>query len=94
MSNLKKALYVLLYDQSDSGDLEVNDSDETYVDHIVNTLIQENGKVCPFKNYDCIGHCKVNLIGCAEGLNIECNREHEDIWKDFIGIETEGNESE
>ena len=26
MNNFKKALYVLLYDQSDSGDLEVRDS--------------------------------------------------------------------
>jgi hypothetical protein len=41
MSNLKKALYVLLYDQSDSGALEVRDSDETYIDHIVNALIQK-----------------------------------------------------
>lgn len=94
MSNLKKALYVLLYDQSDTGDLEVRDSDETYVDHIVSALIQKNGVTCPFKNYDCIGHCKENHMGCVVGLTIDCNREHEDIWKDFIGIENEDNDSE
>ncbi|WP_147564681.1 hypothetical protein [Clostridium tyrobutyricum] len=94
MSNLKKALYVLLYDQYDTGDLEVRDSDETYINCIVNALIKKNGKICPFKSYDCIGHCKVNHIGCVEGLNVDCDREYEDIWKDFIGIENKDNDSE
>jgi len=84
MSDLKKALYVLLYDISDSGDLEVRDSDEVYIRHIINALIEKNGKICPFKNYDCIGHCKENHVGCVEGIEIDCNREKEDVWKDFI----------
>lgn len=87
MNNLKKAIYVLLCDQFDSTDLEIKDSDDTYVEYIINTLIERNGMACPFKNYDCIGHCKVNNISCIEGLNIDCNREYEDIWREFIGIE-------
>lgn len=86
MSNLKKALYVLLNDISDSADLEIRASDEIFVDYIINALIEKNEMTCPFKNYDCIGHCKANHIGCVEGLDIDCNREREDIWKEFIGI--------
>lgn len=89
MSNLKKALYVLLYDQFDTDIPEDCKSDELFIDHIVYALIDKNGNKCPFKNYDCIGHCKKNRIGCESGLNIDCNREQEDIWKDFIGIEKE-----
>lgn len=74
--------------------MEVRDSDETYIEHIVNMLIEKNGTTCPFKSYDCIGHCKVNNIGCAEGLSIDCNRAYEDIWEDFIGIESEDDDNE
>ena len=88
MSNLKKALYVLLYDQSDSGDLEVNSSDETYVDYIVNALIEKNGIVCPFKNYDCIQNCESCTGKCNEDeLAIDCGEELDKVWRDFIGIE-------
>lgn len=92
MSNLKKALYVLLYDQFNSTDLESDDSDETYIDYIIAALIEKNERVCPFKNYDCIGDCKVNQISCTEALNIDCNRETEDIWKDFIDIDAKDDE--
>ncbi len=91
MSNLKKALYVLLYDQYNIPDIDINCDEEDYINYIINVLIQKNGTTCPFKSYDCIGHCKVNHIGCVEGLNIDCNREYEDIWQDFIGIESEDN---
>lgn len=88
-SNLKKAIITLLYDQYDIPDMELRDSDDTYVDYIITALIQKNGNICPYKNYDCIGHCKTNNIGCAEGLNIDCNKEVEEIWKEFIDIENE-----
>ena len=88
-SNLKKAIFVLLYDQFDIPDMEEDCSDSSYVDYIINALIEKNENRCPFKCYDCIGHCKINHIGCAEGLTIDCSREHEDIWKDFIGIKKE-----
>lgn len=89
VSNLRKALHVLLTDQYDSVDLELRDDDETYTEHIVSALIQSNGNRCPFKNYDCIGHCKSNVVGCADGLDADCKREIEDVWKEFIGIDAE-----
>lgn len=94
VSNLKKAIFTLLYDQYDVPDIEVDCDDSTYVDYIIGALIETNEGRCPFKNYDCIGHCKVNQIGCAEGLNVECNRELEDVWKDFIAIENEDEDSD
>lgn len=89
MNNLKKALYVLLYDQFDIPDMNIEFNDETYIGYIIDVLIQKNDNTCPFKNYDCIGHCKVNNIACADGLNVDCNREPVDIWREFIGIESE-----
>lgn len=89
ITDLKKAIFTLLYDGYDVPDLEVRADDSTYIDCIIEALIEKNDKICPFKNYDCIGHCKVNNIGCADGLNVDCNREFEDIWRDFIGIEDE-----
>lgn len=86
-SNLKKAIYVLLYDQFDIPDMDINCDEEAYVDYVIDVLIQKNDNICPFKNYDCIGHCKVNHIGCVEGLNIDCNRDKEEVWKEFIKID-------
>lgn len=89
MNNLKKALYVLLYDQFDIPDMEEDVRDSDYVNYIVSALIEKNENRCPFKCYDCIGKCKDNNIGCAEGLKLDCSRESEEAWKDFIGIEQE-----
>ncbi|WP_454055616.1 hypothetical protein [Clostridium sp. Marseille-Q7071] len=39
-----------------------------------------------FQNYDCIGHCKENIIGCADGLigfTDGCNREVEKSVEGF-----------
>ncbi|WP_454055642.1 hypothetical protein [Clostridium sp. Marseille-Q7071] len=91
-SNLKKAIFVLLYDQFNIPDMEEDCDDSSYIDYIVDALIEKNENICPFKNYDCIGHCKENIIGCADGLigfTDGCNREVEKVWKDFIGIENE-----
>ncbi|MCC5439512.1 hypothetical protein AL714_07675 [Clostridium botulinum] len=88
-SNLKKAIFVLLYDQFDTPDMGESFSDSSYVDYIINALIEKNKNRCPFKCYDCIGHCKNNTIGCVEGLTADCTKEIEEIWKDFIGIEND-----
>ena len=89
-SNLKKAIYVLLYDQFSIEDMETDVSGSVYIDYIISALIEKNENLCPFKCYDCIGHCKNNTIGCVEGLDIGCTKEIEEIWKDFIGIENDG----
>lgn len=81
---LKKALFILLYDQYESVDMEVEQSDEEYVNYIVDALIQANGSTCPFKNYDCIQRCKLNAAKCNEGLLINCDNELEKIWKEFM----------
>ena len=90
ISNLKKAMYVLLNDTSDVTDLDVRDSDDTFVDYIVSALIEHNSddeeNTCPFKNYDCLGSCESSRVECEEGLNICCERELEDVWRDFIGL--------
>lgn len=87
-SNLKKAIFALLYDQYDVPDIELKDSDNTYIDYIIGVLIEKNESICPFKGYDCIGHCEVNSVGCVNGLNADCDRNLESIWRDFIGIES------
>lgn len=86
VSNLKKALFTLLFDQYDMPDIEIGDSDEAYVEHIAYALIEKNGDTCPFKNYSCEKHCKENREGCTDGLKINCDREPEDVWKDFFAI--------
>ncbi len=85
--DIKKALFILLYDQFNIPDIEQDDRDSDYIEHIVSALIEKNEDRCPFKCYDCIGKCKVNHIGCAEGFKFDCNRVVEEAWKDFIGIE-------
>jgi hypothetical protein len=89
VSDLKQALYVLLYDQYDSGDLEPDDSDETFINHIIYALVQKNETVCPFKAYDCVGHCEHNHVGCAEGINFDCNQDQETAWREFIFLKIE-----
>lgn len=86
VSDIKKALFTLLFDQYDVVDMELDVEDDTYVDYILGALVEKNGERCPFKNYDCIGHCKTNMAGCAEGLDVDCNRELEDVWREFIGV--------
>ena len=49
---LKKALFTLLYDQYDIPDMQLDDSEEYYIDYIVNALIEKNENRCPFKCYD------------------------------------------
>lgn len=86
-SNLKKAIFVLLYDQFHIPDMEYESNDCSYIDYIISVLIEKNENRCPFKCYDCIGKCKDNMIGCEEGLKINCLKKIEEIWKEFIDIE-------
>ncbi|WP_253197599.1 hypothetical protein [Clostridium algidicarnis] len=87
MSNLKKALYVLLYDQYDIPDMDIKSDEETYIEYIIDILIQKNDNICPFKNYSCGEICNKSTEKCNRGLYIDCNREKEDVWKEFIKID-------
>ena len=84
--NVKKALFVLLYDQFDSPCIKLRDSDETYINYIISVLIEKNKNRCPFKCYDCIGECNRNQLDCVEGIELCCDREIEEVWRDFIDI--------
>ena len=86
MNNLKKALYVLLYDQYDIPDMNIEFDDETYIGYIIDVLIQQNDNIWPFKNYNCEEICSKSIKECRNGYIICCNRKKEDIWKEFIKI--------
>ena len=86
ISNLNKALAVLLYDQYDCPEVEEGEYEEKFVEYIVYGLIEKNGQVCPYKNYGCEEDCVKYKTSCKEGLLFDCEREPVDIWKDFIGI--------
>lgn len=89
VSNLKKAIFALLYDQYDIPDIELRDSDNTYVDYIVQALIEKNNIICPYKNYDCIENCESCTENCnGDELSIDCGKAIDEVWKGFIGIET------
>lgn len=84
---LKKALYVLLYDQFEdvASDLEDIDApDETYIDYIISALIEKNEFICPFKNYDSSHRCKLGKKCNDNDLEINCEIEAEEVWKHFI----------
>ena len=86
ISNLSKALAVLLYDQFDCPDVEAGECDDTFVEYIIYALIEKNGNVCPYKNYSSEHSCKYYKESCEEGLYFDCEREPYDAWKDIIGI--------
>lgn len=86
-SNLKKAIYVLLYDQFDIPDMDVNCDEEAYIDYVIDALIQKNDNICPFKNYNCEGVCSKSIEECNQGIYIDCGRDKEKVWKEFIEID-------
>lgn len=89
MSQLKKAIYVLLFDSIDTADLEVNSDDEYFIENIVELLIKNNGLTCPYKNYGLEMNCP-NTVNCKDGsCNIDCNQAAKKVWMDFIGIKYE-----
>lgn len=94
ISNLKKALFTLLYDQYNSPDIELRDSDDTYVDYIIGALIEKNKRICPYKNYDCVNLCECSDRECenieGDNLNVQCFKDLEDIWREFIDIKRKG----
>lgn len=84
---LKKALYILLYDQFESAvDMDLEMYDEQWVDYIVSALIEKNDDICPYKNYDCIKNCESSEEKCKDGLLITCDSEQDSIWKKFMLI--------
>lgn len=87
-NNLKKAIFALLYDQYNVPDLDLTDSDDSYVNYIVEILIEKNNTICPYKNYNCMEHCEANTVNCyLKSFNIDCTNNIEKIWRKFIGIE-------
>lgn len=86
ISDLNKALAVLLYDQYDCPDVDCEACEETFVEYIIYALIEKNEDICPFKNYSSECICKTNTEKCKEGLKIDCGREVEGVWKEFIKI--------
>ena len=83
--DLNQALAVLLYDQYDCPDAFENlGNEKILIEYIIYALIEKNGKTCPFKNYSCLGSCEEANESCEIGLEIDCDRELEDIWEDFI----------
>ena len=86
ISNLRKALAVLLYDQFDCPDVEAVDCDEVMVEYIIDALIEKNKNICPFKNYSTELFCKAYKEECEKGLTIDCGSDFELVWKEFIGI--------
>ena len=86
--DLHQALAVLLYDQYDCPEVfESVGDEEMLIEHIIYALIEKNEKICPFKNYSCLGSCEKANESCEIGLEIDCDREFEDIWEDFIFTE-------
>lgn len=86
-SNLRKAIFALLKDKYDTPDLELNSSEDYYIDIIIDALIEENEKTCPFKNYGCIDSCKYCNEKCEDGLNVDCERELQEVWREFAEID-------
>lgn len=84
VSELNKAIFTLLYDQFDCPDITPDNLDETFVDYIVYALIQKNKSTCPFKDYSAECVCSESKESCYGGLVIDCNREREDVWREFI----------
>lgn len=83
--DLHQALAVFLYDQCDCPDVfESVGNEELLIEHIIYALIEKNGQICPFKNYSCLGSCEDSNESCENSLMIDCDRECENVWRDFI----------
>lgn len=87
ISNLSKAIATLLYDQYDCPDVDYDSDEETFVEYITQVLIEKNEEICPFKYYSSEGVCKTSTEKCNHGLRVDCGREYEGIWKEFMEID-------
>ena len=87
ISDLNKALAVLLYDQYDCPDVDYDSDEEFLIEYIIQALIEKNEDICPFKIYCSEGICKTSTEKCKEGVKVDCGREFEGIWKEFIKID-------
>lgn len=89
LSDLKAAVFTLLYDQYDINNLDIEDSDEAYINAIKDILVSKNEWVCPFKNYNCECYCS-NYKNCNKAGNIlDCGLEPEFVWFNFMNIKDE-----
>lgn len=87
MSNLKRAMQALLFDQYDTGDLECDDSDKRFIEVIIDGLVEKNDNRCPFKKYDCEHYC-FNTHKCNDSeTEIDCGMVPETVWANFIDFE-------
>jgi len=88
MSDLKKALQVLLYDLFESAvDMELEMDDDHWINYIVNVLIEKNGTLCPFKKYSSVHYCELTAEKCKDiGSKIDCGIEKETVWRHFMQI--------
>ncbi|WP_105614950.1 hypothetical protein [Vallitalea okinawensis] len=83
-NKFKKAVHVLLFDLTDTGDLETDDSEEYFIDYIIQALLERNENTCPYKNYDAKRYCP-NSKNCGKDRwDIDCNQEKVKVWTDFI----------
>lgn len=81
---LKMALYVLLYDSTDVADFELDDSEETYIQTIIELLVKNNGITCPYKNYGSEHRCPY-AKSCGENRwDIDCGKGSKEVWRSFI----------
>lgn len=83
---LKQAVFTLLYDLSDNPDMDIDNDDNSFVEYIIDYLIDNNGETCPFKNYDSEFLCS-NKGECGKDrFNIDCNFKNgkTKIWREFI----------
>jgi hypothetical protein len=74
---LKKVLFALLRELTDTLDLEIDSEEEWFIETIYRALTELEPETCPFKNYDCKELC--SLGECKEGTRASCNREMTDI---------------
>jgi len=86
MSDLKKALEFLLYDNIETNELDELDSDNDFIDLIIDMSIEQHSArcTCPYKNYDAVDLCSNNQSAtCDDGKlsSISCNDEIEIVFK-------------
>jgi len=85
---LKTAIFLLLDDQVDTCDLELDSSDEFFIDLIAEMAVKLSGKtVCPFKNYNCKDDCEKNKTwNCEDELNYDCPITPHEAWLRWIEL--------
>lgn len=80
---LRETLVLFLYDQcEDVNDLSSKSCDEHFIDIMINHLSKDG--TCPWKNYCCNQICNWNDKCGDDRFDIDCGKDHEEVWRDFI----------